>query len=156
MPTVLNFEQREKGSIYLKNKMCAWARELASSRVVEWDGRVRSQHLSSKFFSSLGEHFPYPLSHVEWIEVSHVERIEEDRREDRREYIYMVFLLPYLRIFLKITALLALDTPGDFCSFSQSEKMTISFLIMNIHALNWDSACHYNSQISSEGNWHFV
>lgn len=41
-----------------------------------------------------------------------------------------------LEFFIKRIALLALDTPGDFWSFSQSEKKrTISFLIINIHVL---------------------
>jgi hypothetical protein len=45
-----------------------------------------------------------------------------------------------------------MDIPRDFCSLSQSEKRAISLLIINIHVLSRDRECHYDSQISSEGN----
>lgn len=67
-----------------------------------------------------------------------------------------LFYLSSLDSFLKWTDLTQ-NVPGDLCSCSQWEgKGRISFLIINIHVFSLDCACHYDSQISSEGNWHFI
>lgn len=51
--------------------MCAQAKQLASSRVLEWDGGVSNQDLSLNLFPSLGEHLcPLIVSHTERMETT--------------------------------------------------------------------------------------